>query len=190
MNHYSKETVMRALKYAILGLLMRHPMTGYEIAKEFNYELAEFWYANHSQIYPELKKLFEEKLVIYDIEISGDILESKRYTITDKGRDEFIQWLHKDEKIQQTPKDIFRLRMYFSNNLDLQTRIHLLENQRQQHIKRLNTLKKTSEQYPETPAHDSDRFGDFIVLRGAIMREENIIAWLNECIRYSEEAKK
>ena len=177
---------MRTLKYAILGLLKKRPMTGYEIAKEFNFELAEFWYANHSQIYPELKKLAEEGLVTYEIEISGDILEAKRYALTEKGVQDFTQWIYKDEKIERTPKDIFRLRMYFSNNLDLKNRIHLLENQRLQHVKRMNNLKKTMEQYPETPPPDSDRFGDFIVLCGAIMREENYIAWIDKCIEYSQ----
>ena len=66
---------MRVLKYAILGLLNRQPMTGYDIGKEFNYELSEFWHAKHSQIYTELKRLHDEGLVTYDIEISGDILE-------------------------------------------------------------------------------------------------------------------
>ncbi len=177
---------MRVLKYAILGLLIKRPMTGYELAKEFNFELAEFWHASHSQIYPELKKLNDEGLVTYDIEISGDILEAKRYSITKQGELEFTQWLHKDEKIPKTQKDIFRLRMYFSNNLDPKTRIHLLENQRQQHLKRLNTLVKTSEQYPEVPDLYSDRFGDFVVLKGAIMRQENIIAWIDQCIGYIE----
>lgn len=179
---------MRTLKYAILGLLNRHPMTGYELAKEFNYELAEFWYANHSQIYPELKKLFDEKLVTFDVEISGDILEAKRYSITEAGKNDLMKWLHKDEKIERTPKNTFRLRMYFSNELDLKTRIHLLENQRQQHLKRLNTLRKTCEQYPEVPDYRSDRFGDFIVLKGAIMRQENVIAWIDMCIGYCQAA--
>lgn len=179
---------MRTLKYAILGLLNRRPMTGYELAKEFNYELAEFWFANHSQIYPELKKLHSEGLVTYDVEISGDILEAKRYQITENGKSDFVKWLHKDEKIERTPKNIFRLRMYFSHELDLETRIHLLENQRQQHLKRLNSLKKTIEQYDETPAYSSDRFGDFLVLKGAIMREENVISWIDLCIGYCKDA--
>lgn len=178
---------MRVLKYAILGLLIKRPMTGYELAKEFNFELAEFWHASHSQIYPELKKLNSEGLVTFDVEISGDILEAKRYHITKEGELDFIQWLHKDDKIPRTQKDVFRLRMYFSNNLDPQTRIHLLENQRQQHLKRMNTLLKTSEQYPEVPDLDSDRFGDFIVLKGAIMRQESIIKWIDLCIQYIKE---
>lgn len=78
--------------------------------------------------------------------------------------------------------------MYFSNQLDLQTRIHLLENQRQQHVKRMNNLKKTSEQYPEVPDYNTDRFGDFIVLKGAIMREENVIDWIDLCISYCKQA--
>ena len=72
---------MRTLKYAILGLLNRKPMTGYDISKEFNFQLAEFWSAKHSQIYPELKKLVSEELIIFKIEISGDVLEKKVYYI-------------------------------------------------------------------------------------------------------------
>lgn len=175
---------MRTLKYAILGLLMRKPMTGYELAKEFNFELSEFWYANHSQIYPELKKLYNEGFVTFDVEINGDILESKRYNITDEGHDDFISWLQIDDKIEKTPKNIFRLRMYFSNELNLDKRIQLLENQRMQHLKKLSVLSKKNELYKEVPAYDSERFGDFIVLKSALMREQNVINWINECIGY------
>ncbi len=181
---------MRTLKFAILGLLYRHPMTGYELTKLFNFELAEFWYTNHSQIYPELKKLHNEGLVDFDIEISGEILETKRYTITKEGIEEFIIWLHKDEKLPRTPKETFRLRMYFSGDLEIDTRIHLLENQLSQHVKRLNTLSKTFEQYEAVPDAHTDRFGDFLVLRGAIMREETTIAWLEECIMHCQNANK
>ena len=55
---------MRTLKYAILGLINREPMTGYDITREFNSNnLANFWYAKHSQVYPELGRLMDEKLV-------------------------------------------------------------------------------------------------------------------------------
>ena len=179
---------MRVLKYAMLGLLNRHTMTGYDIAKEFNYELAEFWHAKHSQIYTELKKLHEEGLVTYDIEISGDILEKKQYTITAAGRVDLLQWLHRDELIGKTAKDVFRVRMYFSNFLDLASRIKLLESQKMQHIKRINGLKKTFEKYPEVPSPDTDRFGDYIILESAIMREQGLIEWIDKCIGYCEDA--
>ena len=175
---------MRTLKFAILGLLNRKTMTGYDIGKEFNLQLVEFWNANHSQIYPELKKLLDEKLLVYDIEISGDILEKKVYTITEKGRNEFLEWLNKDEPMEPTPKSIFRLRMYFSNNLEVSTRISLLEHQLLQHHKRRNYLCTQKERYDRVPPLDSENFGDYLVLDGAIIREEATILWLNNCITY------
>lgn len=54
---------MGTLKYAILGLLNRKNMTGYDLSKEFETTLFEFWNAKHSQIYPELKSLSENGLV-------------------------------------------------------------------------------------------------------------------------------
>ena len=54
---------MRTLKYAILGLLNQKKMTGYDLMKQFESALCEFWSAKHSQIYPELKKLTEEALL-------------------------------------------------------------------------------------------------------------------------------
>jgi DNA-binding PadR family transcriptional regulator len=173
---------MRTLKFAILGLLNRRPMTGYDIGKEFNFQLAEFWSAKHSQIYPELKKLVDEQLIVFDIEISGDILEKKVYKITEKGKKEFLKWLKKDEPMEQTPKNIFRLRMYFSNNLDLNTRIHLLSQQLEQHQDRLTFLHSQLEPYDGIPPVDSDAFGDYIVLNGAIIREESSIKWLKFCL--------
>lgn len=179
---------MRTLKYAILGLLNRHPMTGYDIGKAFNHELSQFWSANHSQIYPELKALEKEGLVCHDIQISGEILEKKNYSITEEGKKDFLIWLHKDKPMEKTPKDVFRLRMYFCNDLDVESRIHLFESQLQQHNKLLASLCKTMEQYQVVPALDTDRFGDFIVLESAILRERYYIQWINNCIWYCKNA--
>ena len=181
---------MKVLPYAILGLLNRTAMTGYDISKAFNHELAKFWHAKHSQIYGELKSMFNEGLVTYDIEISGDILEKKKYSITEAGHQALMQWLHKDEPIEKTAKDVFRVRMYFSSYLDLTTRIHLLENQRMQHLERLHVLQKTMEQYPQVPPLDSDRFGDFIVLEGAIERQEGMLRWIDRCIGYCRSGER
>ena len=62
---------METLKYAILGLLMKKDMTGYELTKEFNSALFEFWNASHSQIYPKLKALTKEGLIISSRHFSG-----------------------------------------------------------------------------------------------------------------------
>ncbi|EHS57732.1 PadR family transcriptional regulator [Paenibacillus sp. Aloe-11] len=175
---------MRTLKYAILGLLNKEPMTGYDIGKEFGKDLGEFWTAKHSQIYPELKKLLNEGLIVYEIQISGEVLEKKLYSITEKGKEDFLQWLKKAEPIEPTPKDVFRLKMYFSNNLDVTTRLYLLEHQLLQHKDRLEHLRKNKERYETIPPLDSDNFGDYLVLDGAILRETVTIQWLENYISY------
>ena len=69
---------MRTLKYAILGLLNQKEMTGYDLMKQFESTLCEFWSAKHSQIYPELKKLTEEGSVAYKTEPSDKFIISRR----------------------------------------------------------------------------------------------------------------
>lgn len=68
---------MGTLRYAILGLLNRKAMTGYDLSKEFQTSLAEFWHAKHSQIYPELKALAEDGLITFQTEITGTVLEKR-----------------------------------------------------------------------------------------------------------------
>lgn len=75
----------RILKYAILGLIHKEEMSGYDITSQFKKEIGQFWSAKHSQIYPELKRLTEEELIEYRTSITGAKLEKKLYCITPKG---------------------------------------------------------------------------------------------------------
>ena len=79
-----------SLRYAILGLLARHPSTGYELTQTFDRSLRTSWHASHSQIYPELGKLERAGLV----EVVGrGARRSKTYGLTTPGRDELRRWL-------------------------------------------------------------------------------------------------
>lgn len=177
---------MRTLKYAILGLINQKSMSGYELTQQFESALSEFWMAGHSQIYPELKRLTQEESAEYKIEISGNALEKKVYSITEKGRKDFMEWLAKDEPMEPTPKEVFRLRMFFSNRLEPEKRKNLIESQLFQHQRRLSHLQDNKKKFTGIPEKQTDDFGDYLVIIGAIMREEMTIAWLEECIRLCE----
>lgn len=45
------------LQYILLGLLAKQDLTGYDIKKLFEQEVGDFWFARHSQVYPELRKM-------------------------------------------------------------------------------------------------------------------------------------
>lgn len=176
---------MRTLKYAILGLINREPMTGYDITKEFNNNhLANFWYAKHSQVYPELKKLTDEELVTSEIIIQGEKLEKKLYSITQKGIDEFNNWLMKDEPIPATPKDVFRLRVYFSDFMSERELHNHLQKQLDKHKTKHHYLTEMMvDNHNSTPPPFGKKdYGDFMVLEGAILRENSYIQWLENCL--------
>ncbi|MFC7087361.1 PadR family transcriptional regulator [Mammaliicoccus vitulinus] len=69
------------LQYVLLGLLKNESLSGYDIKKAFEKDIGEFWQANHSQIYPQLKKLNERALIDKKIVIAGEKLE-KRCTLS------------------------------------------------------------------------------------------------------------
>lgn len=177
---------MRTLKYAILGLVNRNPLTGYDITKNFNEGLVEFWYARHSQIYPELKKLTDEDLISYETIIQGEKLEKKLYTITEKGRKSLQKWLAKDDPLEPTPKDVFKLKAYFCDEMDMDTLLKQFESALNKHSERLEYLEDSMEKLSkekDISKVSSPSFGDYVVLNGAIMREKSYIDWLNDCIK-------
>ena len=176
---------MRTLKYAILGLLNRKSMTGYDLMKEFNMDLVNFWYARHSQIYPELKKLTEEGLITFATVIQGEKMEKKLYSITPKGKEDFSTWLLEKDLLEPTPKDIFRLKTYFIESMDLESMIDHFGYQLEQRLDKLRKLEHTMSQHPygqKLGKIGTAKYGDFVVLKGAIMRERTYIQWLEECI--------
>ena len=166
---------MGTLRYAILGLLNRNDMTGYEMSKAFEQTLSAFWTAKHSQIYPELKKLTEDGLVKYHVAITGNVLEKKVYSITDAGRKEFNRWEQTLPEIAPFPRDEFRLQLYFSSDQPPQFQLS-------QHEKRLAQIRQDLEKFSSVPPENPADFSDYLLIRGGILREENTCNWLRECI--------
>lgn len=173
---------MGTLRYAILGLLNRNDMTGYEMSKAFEQTLSAFWTAKHSQIYPELKKLTEDGLVKYHVAITGNVLEKKIYSITDAGREEFNRWEQTLPEIAPFPRDEFRLQLYFSSDQTPQFQLSLLSDQLAQHEKRLAQIRQDLEKFSSVPPENPADFSDYLLIRGGILREENTCSWLRECI--------
>lgn len=180
---------MGTLKYALLGLLNQKSLTGYDLMKEFETTVSEFWYAKHSQIYPELKKLTDDGLVEFKVETVGSAMQKKVYSITGKGREEFLDWMLEKCPLEHTPKSEFRLRVFFSSALEPQARLVLLQEQLEKYRGRLKHLQSNFEKFPQVPPQGSDAFGDYMVLMGAIMRDEYICNWLAKCIDLCKNAE-
>lgn len=168
------------MKYAILGAISRAPKTGYDLMLEFNEELSHTWYASHSQIYPELKRLTKEGLIEYKVEIQGECLEKKVYTITEKGLKEFQKWVLEDVDVMSTPKDEFRLKIYYLDYFDTNDIVQKLADCKEKHLKRMSKFEKALSNYQEPPDGKCS-LGDYLVLKGSLMREQSYVDWLDLC---------
>ena len=172
---------MRELQYAILGLVNRGPMTGYDITKHFQGTLSKFWEAKHSQIYPELRRLVDEGLVEYQIAIQGERMEKKLYTITAAGRRSLMDWLRLDEPLGSVPKEAFRLRLYFGESLQKEELAALIKSQYRMHAARLALLRAAKPMHQAPPEVGSEAFGDYLLILGGLYREEACMEWLRSC---------
>jgi PadR family transcriptional regulator AphA len=103
-------------KYAILGMLSIEPMSGYDIKKEVEKSISNFWTESYGQIYPVLKNLVAEKLVTKTVESEAGKPDRHVYSLTAKGRKELRRWLLKGfaPKIQ---RDEFLLKLFFGEEI-------------------------------------------------------------------------
>ena len=181
---------MRILKYAILGLLDKENLSGYDITHCFQEEIGHFWSANHSQIYPELKKLTEEGFIEFETLIQGIKLEKKMYSITTKGKQELHEWLVKDMLIPQTLKDAFMLKAYFFSSMNLDEAQQQFSDQlemRREKLDYLNERMNVLEMNKDfDPSPKSPHFGNYLVLTRAIQREQGYILWLEKSLTSME----
>ncbi|AHC41351.1 PadR family transcriptional regulator [Bacillus amyloliquefaciens] len=183
---------MRILKYAILGLLRKGELSGYDISSYFKEELGQFWSAKHSQIYPELKKLTAEGFITFRTAIQGTKLEKKMYTLTDKGELELAAWLTKKDPIPETVKDEFMLKAYFISALTQEEADELFTDQLVKRQEKLSDLENSYQELltssAEADSFSSPDFGHYLVLTKALERERNYISWLEDILALIKKA--
>ncbi|MQA85675.1 MAG: PadR family transcriptional regulator [Streptosporangiales bacterium] len=123
-----------SLRHALLALLTARPMTGYDLAKQFDQSVAYVWHAPHSQIYPELRRLEASGLVSAESVARGNRATKRTYRITEEGRAELERWV-KEVTPPPLERDAARLKAtYFEfgslDNARRQFRAHLAHYER------------------------------------------------------------
>ncbi|MFE0464589.1 PadR family transcriptional regulator [Kitasatospora sp. NPDC058965] len=97
-----------SLRYAVLGLLVGQPASGYDLMKVFNTSLANVWPATQSQVYGELARLADAGLI--DVAAEGP-RGRKEYTLTESGLTELRRWMVEEQPEAQ--RNSLLLRVFF-----------------------------------------------------------------------------
>ena len=98
-------------RYAILGMLLDGPCTGYEIKSLMRRSTVYFWRESDSTIYPMLKVLAKEGKALSKIVYVGK-KRKEVFSITEAGREEFKAWLESATG-SETPRNEFLLKLFF-----------------------------------------------------------------------------
>jgi DNA-binding PadR family transcriptional regulator len=104
-----------SIKYAVLGLLHYRDMHGYEIKNRIESDFGAMWTVNYGQIYTSLKNLVNEGCVVLTDVVPSETgaPHKKLYSLTDKGREEFKEWLKSPPERPVLLRDPFMMRFIF-----------------------------------------------------------------------------
>jgi PadR family transcriptional regulator AphA len=191
------------LRFAILGSLSTAPCSGYDLARQFGMGLGWFWSANHSQIYPELRRLSAEGLVEGSVTTVGEKLEKRIYAITDAGRDELVSWVSGPPQYRPN-RDPERIQLIFSDLTSTAEVRHHLEQHIAHYLQRRDVVRETRDAISEgkhprveqrLAGRQPSQQAFTLLLRelaydGDVERAELEIAWAQRALRALEEYER
>jgi DNA-binding PadR family transcriptional regulator len=168
-------------------------MNGYTLKKFFSNSVNYIWTANLSQIYRELGSLEKKGFVTSVIEQQDDRPDKRVYTITENGRQAFIDWLHDFPEVLAAPKrDEFMLRIFFGSKLKIPELISQFERfiEERKHVDMVmaegrkmvdSTANNIIKKLALTPNKKDDLLWGMITKR-AVMSNRLLMQWAQECI--------
>ncbi len=140
-----------AIKYSILGLLHYKDMHGYRIKEHVERNFGHMWSINYGQIYPNLKKLCEDGLIsMREMPQNGEKGPPRKlYSITEKGREEFVRWLHDSPERTMIMRDPFLMRFVFFGFGDREKALALIDEQIRDYEKQLKRRDENKKRWTE-----------------------------------------
>jgi DNA-binding PadR family transcriptional regulator len=185
------ESPVPTLAFAILALLAREPLTGYQVSRQLRDPIGLFWQARHSQIYPVLNRL--ERLGWASAEeIPGPgPRPTRRFAIDDSGLAALRTWIAAPPS-RRSGRDELLLRVYASWVADRSVTLGLLREAEARHRQQLATYDERRRTAEDRGVADDTRtadFADYATLRRGIGFERGRIAWLRWLIGRFEDGE-
>jgi DNA-binding PadR family transcriptional regulator len=126
----------------ILGMLALGKQTGYDIKQLSDLAIRHFWAVSYGQLYPELKRLEEQGLIVGRHEPSGGRARQV-YDLTQSGRTALRDWLRSPEPPLWELRCETLLKAFFSDVLasdELATQLASLRSVMERKLDQLNAI--------------------------------------------------
>jgi PadR family transcriptional regulator AphA len=142
--------------WIILGMLsIEANLSGYDLHKAIEDNFGSFWGESYGQIYPTLKQLVADGLILPSKLTIGPGKKRQEYALTDAGRLCFREWLAQPFQ-NDPPRNEFMLKLFFGREADPGVSIgHIrdLQNKNQQMLAHLRKLEELAGASPSQNPH-------------------------------------
>ena len=175
-----------SLRHILLGMLTE-PRSGYDLKKEFNQSLRNFWNAELSQIYPQLQKLEKEGLLSSRLVASSAGPPRRVYRQTARGRRELQSWLADGPRVGEE-RIAYLAQVYFLGELSEPERaIEFMQELRDHMATWLESLRAAEVEWrtndPRYPdALPDEEFFAQLTLALGLKKVAANVEWCDECI--------
>jgi DNA-binding PadR family transcriptional regulator len=168
-------------RYAILGVLSRRPMSGYDVKKLIERSIAHFWNESYGQIYPILNRLAAEGLAARRRERQRGKPDRHVYSLTAKGREALERWLALPARLEPVRSELL-LKLFLGGAGAVADSVAQVAHVEARHRELLDTyagierqLRKEMAGHPELPYW-------LITLRCGQHRSRAMLAWCRETV--------
>jgi len=174
--------------YAVLGLLLIEPMSGYDMKKKIDMSVSFFWNENYGHLYPVLSKLEKQQLITKDV-VKGERKPDRNiYKITEAGKEELIRWFPRPNDPVKFRSEMM-LKLFFGLHADIDTLISMVDNERQENEKLICTYDELEKQIQKKDYREADKTLWHITLQNGRFFSRSQVAWCEETIKTLQEMK-
>lgn len=169
---------MKTLGYALLGLLARQPLTGYDLTLRMNSPIGYMWAAHHSQVYPTLRDLERDGHVRHRVVDGRGPRDTKLYTITANGNRALRSWIASPLPPPESRSEfMLRVRALWMVSPDVAR--GLIRQARDHSSARLALYAAEERTFGEDDKTDVSRppFAAYATLQCGISNEEHMLSW-------------
>ncbi len=105
------------LNYALLGLIRRKPLHGYEILQHWDDNLGIIWHVKTGALYAVLKKL-EQAGLVESVMVAGDASPMRKvFSITPQGEEAFMVWMGEAVATAREFRQEFFAKLFFAQDV-------------------------------------------------------------------------
>jgi len=174
-----QKTNRNRTQFAILGMLMLEPMSGYDFRKAARECLGFFWQESYGQIYPALKQLHEKGYLSRSSLKTAGKPDKSVYAISKQGEAVFRKWLDQETRMEPKRNELL-LKLFFGGRTDRDGQLRELSALLESNRRLLAELKAVEAWHLRNYNHHPLTPYWLVTVRFGIHRVTAMMAWCRE----------